>query len=430
MVANRVLAPGSKLAVEDWVKQDVHIDGLSEVPVQNLYRSMDFLLEAQEELQKNIFFEVSNLLKLEVDLLYFDTTSTYFEIEDADDAGSDKQNIRQYGNSKDHRPDRPQAAIGLAVTRDGIPVRCWSWPGNTADMSVLEQVKKDLMGWKLGRVISVLDRGFCSDDNLRTLQRGGGHYIIGEKLRSGKRDVEEALSKRGPFTKVNEKMEIKEIIVGDGEARKRYVLVKNSVQAKRDKEKRKETIKRLQAELDAIGDLKGEAHTKSICRLVAHPTYGRYIKLLSNGQPRLDKAKIKQEEKLDGKYLIRTSDDTLRPEDVALGYKQLIDIENAFRTIKQTLEIRPVYHRLSDRIRAHVLLCWLGLLLIRIAENETGHTWREIIKAIDKIHVVEFLTDSGYVKQRTQIDKFQKNIFKRLNIAEPPEILAFEAKTP
>jgi transposase len=225
-------------------------------------------------------------------------------------------------------------------------------------------------------------------------------------------------------------MEIKEIIVGDGEARKRYVLVKNSVQAKRDKEKRKETIKRLQAELDAIGDLKGEAHTKSICRLVAHPTYGRYIKLLSNGQPRLDKAKIKQEEKLDGKYLIRTSDDTLRPEDVALGYKQLIDIEDAFRTIKQTLGIRPVYHRLSDRIRAHVLLCWLGLLLIRIAENETGHTWREIVKAVDKIHLVEFLTDSGYVKQRTQIDKFQKNIFKRLNIAHPSEILAFEAKTP
>jgi hypothetical protein len=146
MVANRVLAPGSKLATEDWVKEDVHIDGLSEVPVQNLYRSMDFLLEAQEELQKNIFFEVSNLQNLEVDLLYFDTTSTYFEIEDADDAGSDKQNIRQYGNSKDHRPDRPQAVIGLAVTRDGIPVRCWSWPGNTADMSVVEQVKKDLMG--------------------------------------------------------------------------------------------------------------------------------------------------------------------------------------------------------------------------------------------------------------------------------------------
>jgi len=368
-------------------------------------------------------------LNLEVDLLYFDTTSTYFEVEGMDNPEDEKQNIRQYGNSKDHRPDRPQTVIGLAVTRDGIPVRCWSWPGNTADMSVVEEVKKDLMGWKLGRVISVMDRGFCSDDNLRTLQRGGGHYIIGEKLRSGKKDVEEALSKRGPFTKVNEKMEIKEIIVGDGEARKRYVLVRNPAQEKRDKEKREQTIKRLQEELDAIGELKGEAHTKSICRLVAHPTYGRYIKLLSNGQPRLDKAKIKQEEKLDGKYLIRTSDGTLRPEDVALGYKQLVDIEDAFRTIKQTLEIRPVYHRLSDRIRAHVLLCWLGLLLIRIAENETGHTWREIVKAVDKIHLVEFLTDGGYVKQRTQINKIQKNIFNRLNIAGPPEILAFEAKT-
>jgi transposase len=149
--------------------------------VQHLYRAMDFLLEANEQLQKDVFFGVANVFNLEVDLIYFDTTSTYFETETTDD-------FRKHGYSKDRRPDLPQAIIGLAVTREGIPVRCWSWPGNTADLSIIKEVKKDLTGWHLGRVITVLDRGFVSEDNLKVLQQAGGHYIIGEKIRSGKTD--------------------------------------------------------------------------------------------------------------------------------------------------------------------------------------------------------------------------------------------------
>ncbi|BDG59508.1 hypothetical protein caldi_05980 [Caldinitratiruptor microaerophilus] len=117
--------------------------------------------------------------------------------------------------------------IGLAVTRDGIPVRCWVWPGNTADMSVLHEVKRDLSGWKLGRVITVVDRGFVSEENLRELQPAGGHYIAGEKMQSGKASVEAALSRPGRYQRVRENIEVKEVVVGDGEARKRYVVVRN-----------------------------------------------------------------------------------------------------------------------------------------------------------------------------------------------------------
>ena len=166
MVANRALAPSSKLAIEEWVEKDAFIPDLAFVPVQQFYRAMDFLLAADSVIQEDVFFSVANLFNLEVDLLYFDTTSTYFETEEEDD-------FRRLGHSKDHRPDLPQAVIGLAVTRDGIPVRCWVWPGNTADMSVIEEVKKDLNGWKLNRVIGVIDRGFSSEDNLRYLQRAG-----------------------------------------------------------------------------------------------------------------------------------------------------------------------------------------------------------------------------------------------------------------
>jgi len=424
MVANRALNPASKRATEDWVREDVHIPELPEVPVQNLYRAMDFLLEASEQLQKEVFFSAANLLNLEVDLLYFDTTSTYFEVEDEDETEDQKKYLRQKGHSKDHRPDLPQVVIGLAVTREGIPIRCWVWPGNTADMSVVEEVKKDLMGWKLGRVITVVDRGFSSEDNLRYLQRGGGHYIAGEKMRNGKETVEEALNRAGRYKTIKDNLEVKEIVIGDGEKRVRYILVRNPQEAAKDKAQREKTLARIREELKAIGDLEGKPHTKACCELIAHKTYGKYLKTDKKGQPYIDKAKVKAEEKLDGKYLLRTSDDTLSAEDVALGYKQLLEVEDAFRTIKQVLELRPAYHRLSERIKSHVLLCWLALLLIRIAENRTGETWRSLRKTLDRMHLGEFAGADGKVLQRTETTPYQKQIFKALRVPEPPVFFA------
>jgi len=411
MAANRALDPMSKRGVEEWVKEDVVIPGVEEIPLQQLYRAMDFLLENEAELQKQVYYSVANLLNLEVDILYFDTTSTYFEIEDEDEDGG----LRRRGHSKDHRLDLPQAVIGLAVTRDGIPVRCWVWPGNTADISVVEQVKKDLVGWKLGRVITVLDRGFNSEDNLRYLQRAGGHYIAGEKLRSGKENTAEALKRAGRYQTVRDNLEVKEIVVGNGEARERYILVRNPEEAARDKARREKIIKELEEQLPHI-----KTHAKAVCELMAHPVYGRYLKLDSRSLPKIDRAKIREEEKLDGKYLLRTSDDTLSAEDVALGYKQLLLVEDAFRTLKSRLELRPVYHRLEDRIRAHVLLCWLALLLIRIAENRTGQTWGSLRATLQRMHLGDFSGTAGQVRQRTETTPAQKQIFKVLAVKEPP----------
>jgi transposase len=249
LVANRALAPRSKLALEDWVAHEVAVPGLEKVAVQHLYRAMDFLLEAAEELQREVFFSVADLLSLEVDLIYFDATSTYFEVELSSDEG---EPLRRYGHSRDHRPDRPQAVIGLAVTRTGIPVRCWVWPGDTADMSVVEEVKRDLVGWKLGRVITVVDRGMASEENLRVLQRTGVHYIAGERMASGKPAVEEALSRQGRYQKVRDNLEVKEVVVGDGEARKRYILVRNLREAERDRARREQTLNELEQELESL----------------------------------------------------------------------------------------------------------------------------------------------------------------------------------
>lgn len=421
MVANRALNPSSKLAMEDWVRDDVYLPGVREVNSQQLYRAMDDLLEVQSELEVQVYCSVSDLLNLEVDLLYFDTTSTYFEVDPFDVPEDDS--LRKQGFSKDKRPDLVQVVIGLAVTRQGIPIRSWVWPGNTSDMSVVEQVKRDLVGWKLGRVITVMDRGFSSEDNLRTLQRTGGHYIVGEKMRSGKETTEAAMSRKGRYHQVRENLQVKDIVIGDGEARKRYVLVYNPKEAERDRLRREQMIERLQAELDELKPLGGHAHTKAACKLRSHPTYGKYLRQLKDGTLKLDKQAIREAEKYDGKYLIRTSDDTLSAEDVALGYKQLIDVEDAFRTLKTTLELRPMFHRLEERIRAHILLCWLALLLVRIVEVETGETWAAVRKELDRIGLGHFSSKNGDVYQTTELTAKQRKTFDTLGIEAPPRFL-------
>jgi transposase len=142
-------------------KKEVHIPNLPQVASHQLYRAMDELLTVQSELEHQVFHAVADLLNLEVDLLYFDTTSSYFEIDPSE--APEEESFRKQGFSKDKRPDLLQIVIGLAVTWEGIPIRAWVWPGNTMDMTVIKQVKKDLIGWKLGRVISVMDRGFSSE---------------------------------------------------------------------------------------------------------------------------------------------------------------------------------------------------------------------------------------------------------------------------
>src|SRR5690606_16518210 len=279
--------------------------------------------------------------------------------------------------------------IGFAVTRSGIPVRCWVWPGNATDQSLVEEVKKDLNGWKLGRVVTVMDTGFNSEENRRILQGAGDHYIIGEKLRLGpKGEVHEALKRAGTYKKLKEDLEIKEVIVGkESAAPRRYVVVYNPAEAERDKKKRMDIVAEVERRLEALNQLEGEPHTRAACALRSHPAFGRYIRQTKTGKLRLDKARIKAEERYDGKFLVSTSDHQMPAEDVALGYKQLWRIERLNRDLKHTVDLRPVYHRLEDRIRAHVLLCWLALLLIRIAENETEMTWHHIRTELNPLTV-------------------------------------------
>lgn len=428
LVAARALAPDSKLAMEDWVAKDVCIPGLAAVEVHDLYQVMDLVLELEPELQRRVYGEVADLLNLEVDLLFFDTTNIYFcrdEEERTEDGG---KGFRTYGHSKEKRDDLPLVVVGLAVTRNGIPVRCWVWPGHTADVSVVPEVKKDLIGWKLGRVVTVVDRGFTSAENLRTLQTAGGHYIAGEKMRSGQPLIEEALSRAGRYRTVRDNVEIKEIVVGEGEARRRFVLIRNPHEADRDQQRRNEALTALRAELRAL-PRSAKDYAAALERLRSHGRYRRYLTTGPDGQPKVDPAKVRAEERLDGKYLISTSDDTLSAQDVALGYRQLLEVESCFRTLKTSLEVRPVYHHLEGRIRAHVVLCWLALLLVRVCEEQVGRSWADIRTVMQRLHVITYRSPDGVAQQSTELTGDQQQILGAARVPSPPRLFAVQPTT-
>ena len=252
MVANRALAPSSKLSCAAWASERVAIPGLAELTDDQCYRAMDWLLAIEAEIAEQVYWSVATLLDLEVDLLFFDTTSTYFETAEADPpTPAAPKGFRTLGHSKDHRPDLPQVVIGLAVTRTGIPIRVWTFPGNTADMALIRQVKDDLLAWKLGRVVWVTDRGFASAENRRYLQRAGGHYISGEKLRSDSAEARAALARAGRYQVVAGNLEVKEVVLDAGVMRDRFVVCRNPAEAARDAAVRARLLGGLEAAIAA-----------------------------------------------------------------------------------------------------------------------------------------------------------------------------------
>ncbi|MFF3735692.1 IS1634 family transposase [Streptomyces sp. NPDC002476] len=439
------LAPSSKLAAADWVTHDVHVEGLPATDDDACYRAMDWLHEVTDDLERQVFDEVANLLNLEVDLLFFDTTSTYFELEEADEpvARDDKGNVlandrppaeevgesadqagfRTFGKSKDSHDDLPQIVIGMAVTRDGIPVRVWSWPGNTGDQKLIRQVKDDMRDWTLSKIVWVTDRGFSSERNRRYLRQGENAYIVGEKLRSGSPEVKAALSRQGRYGEIAGNMRVKEVRISETE---RFVICHNPEAAARDQHIREQLVSQLTTlieDTDQLSDFKrGELRGK----IADKPGLNRYLRTTPAGKLRIDTAKIKTEENLDGKYLLRCSDPQLSAEDIALGYKQLLEVERGWRDMKQIIDLRPVYHRLEERIRAHVVLRWLALLLIRIIETTTDATWTTVRRELDRLHLGTFTGPTGLFRQVTTLTKPQTDLLAKLHIPTPKQIITLE----
>ena len=448
LVAQRALEPGSKLAATKWVAERVAVEGLTALSDDQAYRAMDFLLEALDDIAGEVFTSVAHLLNLDLDIVFVDTTSTYWEVDVPDElaelqdkvdddgmARPTEQGKRAFGHSKDFRTDLPQVVIAMAVTRDGVPVRCWTFPGNTADTAIIRTVKDDLAGWNLHRMVWVADRGFASAANRAYLTRGGGHYIHAEKLRNTNSEAAAALARPGRYRTVAGNLRVKEVAVApggdgdgdDGARTQRFVVCHNPEQADRDAAVRERLVAHLESLITGSDSWTDRRRDELVGSLRTKPGLRRYLRRTGGGLLRVDSAAVKREQHLDGKWLLRTSDTTLTPDDLAAAYKQLLQVERGWRDMKGALGLRPVFHYREDRIRAHVQLCWLALLLLRVVENATDDTWRNVRHELDRMHLVTLSTPDGQVAQRSATTAGQKTILAALKLPEPPRFFDFTA---
>jgi transposase len=350
----------------------------------------------------------------------------WFAVEDEDVAeqtwrGLAFPPLRKRGHSKEGRDNDPQVIVGLAVTREGVPIRSWVFPGNTPDVSTVQRIKDDLRAMKLGRVLFVGDAGLYSKANLAELARGAGRYVLATPLAKVKEIRDEVLARPGRYATITPELDAKEVIVGEGERRRRYVLCLNREEAARQQHRRRRLLEQLQAELEAFGS----DHPKAACRLLASRRFGPYLGQDAQGRPFVDRDKVKAAERLDGKFVLTSNDDTLSVADIALGYKGLWIIESCFRKMKTTgLELRPMFHWAPQRITAHIKLCVLALLIQRTAEIRTGETWARLQDRLRPLKVVQHTNEGHRVAQTTRIDHDLRQLFTRLGVPAPKPVLA------
>src|SRR5262244_1505294 len=362
MVANRLAEPLSKLACyEHWVPERVYLPEAETLTLEQWYFALDFLDSHIDAVEREICFRTADLFRADVDLICWDTTTVSFAVDAEDEAeetrrGTTLPPLRTRGDRKEGRDHNPQVVVGLALTRDGLPVRSWVFPGNTVDATTVAQVKESLRGWKLGRSIFVGDAGMDSEANRQALAKGLGHYILAMPVGKLTEVQEEVLGRPGRFRPVHASLEVKEVVVGEGERRRRYIVCRNLVEAARQRQHREEVLAALRQELARL-DPQAPDHTKRACELVASKRYGRYLSRGPGGRLAIDAEAVRRAARMDGKYVLLTNDDTLSPEDVGLGYKAMRIIEACFRRMKTTgLRIRPVYHWTAHRINHHRLV--------------------------------------------------------------------------
>jgi DDE family transposase len=426
MVAQRLDRPGSKLACHERWLEGVWLPEARDLGLYQLYRALDVLAEHGDAIEQAVFWRAVDLFKLEVDLVFYDGTTAWFECDEEDIAshewrGLTFEPLRQRGHSKEGRDNDPQVVIALAVTRDGVPVRSWIFQGATPDVTTVQTIKDDLRAMRLGRVLFVGDAGLYSRANLDELAKGAGRYILATPIRRVKEIRDEVLRHPGRYADIAPNLRAKEVLLGAGERRRRYILCLNEEEADKQRRHRAELLEILKAELDGLT----ADHPKAACRLVASKRFGPYLSQDDHGRPYLDKDKIRRAEQLDGKFVLTTNDDTLSVADIALGYKGMWVIESCFRRMKTTgLAVRPMFHWMPHRITAHVKLCVLALMIQRAAEIAAGLPWRQLASTLARLKAVRYTSEGQTFVQATTTGHDLAEVLKKLDISAPKTILA------
>lgn len=401
LVLQRLIRPGSDLRGSNWLEK---VRGLEGIKLQHLYRACRFLAQEQVTIETELFERERTLFDTTVDLVFFDTTSTYFE-------GHGSQ-LRQYGYSKDHRPDRVQIVVGVVMSRAGWPLACEFYPGNQADVktmgSLIRLIQERL---KLGRVVLAADRGFVSRDNLIALAASGVDYIVGVRMRQVKEVREEVLNQVGDYQVVSEDLQIKEVWVKD----RRYVVCLNPDAAIRDAEERKTILEKLKQELTERG-------AKS---LIGNQGYAQFLRAES-GAVRIDPAAVADDERFDGKYVLETNT-ALNIGEVAQAYKSLWQVERAFREMKSTLEVRPVFHQSDSNVKGHIFGTFLALRLEialqkKLAKAGFKLPWERLMENLEAVRAVEIVLFGKAYEVRTDLEGDAYKVLQAVGIRPPPRV--------
>jgi transposase len=427
-VLHRLMVSGSDRAAQRW-QHSYAISGIESLQLHHAYRAMAWLGEVLQEsqqqgatpfsprctkdrIEEGVFAQRRDLFT-SLDLVFFDTTSIYFE-------GEGGATLGQYGNSKDHRPDRKQLVVGAILDQDGRPVCCELWPGNTTDVKTLVPVADRLQKrFNIGRICLVADRGMISKETIAALEARGWQYILGARMRLQKELSEQVLSRAGRYQVVREKgrskkdpspLEVKQVWVED----RRYIVCRNEDQAKKDAADRAAILQALEAKLKQ-GD-------KS---LVGNKGYRKYIQ--AQGERfGIDEDKVKAEARYDGKWVLRTNT-ALDTADVALKYKQLWMVEDIFRSAKSLLETRPIFHKKDETIRGHVFCSFLALVLRKALQDrldDRGESleWADVIRDLDALEEVEVIHQNKRFLLRSEVKGTCGKVFQSVGVKLPQTV--------
>jgi hypothetical protein len=428
-VLHRLFASGSDRAAERW-RADYLISGTEALDLHHLYRAMAFLGEGIEskgqkalgtprcpkDLIEEELFERRRDLFTEVDLVFFDTTSLYFE-------GRGGESIGKRGHNKDHRPDLYQMVVGLALDVQGRPICCEMWPGNTADVkTLLPVVKRMRERFRLREITVVADRGMVSQATLEAFEKSDPpvRYILGVRMRRQKEVNTSVLGSRARwFESVPERsnakdpapLKVKEVWVQE----RRYIVCLNEEERRKDAHDREAIVAHLKEQL-RNGD-------KS---LVGNKGYRRYLKVEGSSHFVIDEKQVKAEERYDGIWVLRTN--TLyNTETVAHVYKALWTVEDIIRTSKSILETRPIYHKRDETIRGHVFCSFLALVLKQELESRMNGAdlqweWKEVIRGLDSLQQVEANFLGRRFLLRSQLTAHASQAVRATGVAMPPTL--------
>ncbi|MBM4436932.1 MAG: IS1634 family transposase [Actinobacteria bacterium] len=432
MVLNRLLAPRSKLAVQRWAPGiALGSHALAALDYQHYLRALDLLHARRAELETALFLRVCDLFGLELDVVFYDLTSSYFE-------GANCAWAR-HGYSRDHRPDRPQVVLGLAVTREGLPIAHRVWAGNTADVTTLGDMVVELRGrFRIGRCLLVADRGMVSTANLVAIRAAGFRYLIALKRRQG--ELVRAAIGDGDlagYAPVQDGLWAKEVPGPEGD---RLIVCHSAERAAEEQTWRAELIADSEADL---ARLQRRARQLNRDALVAAATqilrasYGyRYLWYAVDAAGHLtygrNQAALAEELARDGKFVLRTNDAALPVAEAALAYKQLQRVERGFRELKDFLQLRPVRHFRPDRVEAHVAVCVLAYLLEMVLEQKLARaglpmTAQAALEALAPVQQVRTEVNGRQFDCLTDWPQPATKILRALHLETPPKTVALDA---